>query len=96
MLFSLIKLTTFISKNIEYKVWKSKAHSIKEFSNFEPGKIFKRGLYDPFFVYDTYIETNYIMTFEIKMTQDEIIEGLRSTCIRNNNVFFIEIRSSGK
>ena len=31
----------FISKNIEYKVWKSKAHSIKEFSNFEPGKIFK-------------------------------------------------------
>jgi hypothetical protein len=30
-------------------------------------------------MYDTYIETNYIMTFEIKMTQDEIIEGLRST-----------------
>ena len=38
-----------------------------------------RGRLDPFLMYDTYIETNYIMTFEIKMTQDEIIEGLRST-----------------
>jgi hypothetical protein len=30
-------------------------------------------------VYDTCIETNYIMTFEIKMTKEEIIDGLRST-----------------
>ena len=29
-------------------------------------------------MYDTYIETNYTM-FEIKMTQEEVIEGLRST-----------------
>ena len=36
------------------------------------------GLYDPFFVYYRCIETHYIM-FEIKMTRDEIIEGLRST-----------------
>jgi len=38
-----------------------------------------RGRTDPFSVYDTCIETNYIMTFEIKMTQEEIIDGLRST-----------------
>jgi len=30
-------------------------------------------------MYDTYIETNYIMTFEIKMTQNEIVDGLRET-----------------
>ena len=28
-----------------------------------------RGLFDPFLVYDTYIETNYIMTFEIKIVE---------------------------
>jgi hypothetical protein len=38
-----------------------------------------RGRTDPFSVYDTCIETNYIMTFEIKMTKEEIIDGLRST-----------------
>ena len=29
-------------------------------------------------MYDTYIETNYIMTFEIKMTREEIIDGLKA------------------
>jgi len=38
-----------------------------------------RGLFDPFLVYDTYIETNYIMTFELKMTEQQVFDGLKES-----------------
>ena len=37
------------------------------------------GFLTPFFGYTRYIETKHIMTFELKMTKEEIIDRLRST-----------------